>query len=95
METNIDFYRVKCDIYGNPRVVCSFMEFINEKDRQKAAEKEKQGYNWMFYLFNIALKKAHKIGGSKYRGKDYGGGIVFQCYNQNELTKLINEIKEK
>lgn len=95
METNIDFYRVNRDIYGNPRVVCHFLDFINERDEKEAEEKEKQGYNGRLYLFNVALKKAHKIGGSKYRGKDYGGGIVFQCYNQNELAKLINEIKEK
>lgn len=95
METNIEFTKVNRDIYGNPRVVCHFLDFINERDEEEAKEKEKQGYNGCLYLFNVALKKAHKIGGSKYRGKDYGGGIVFQCYNQNELAKLINEIKEK
>lgn len=95
METNIEFYRVKHDYYGNPRVVCHFLDFINDRDEKEANEKEKQGYNRILYLFNVALKKAHKIGGSKYRGKDYGGGIVFQCYNQNELAKNILKIREE
>lgn len=71
------------------------MEFINDKDRLIANEKQEQGDNWILYLFNVALKKAHKIGGSKYRGKDYGGGIVFQCYNQNDLAKEILKIREE
>lgn len=95
MKTNVEFTKVNRDIYGNPRVVCHFLDFINDRDEKEANEKEKQGYNRILYLFNVALKKAHKIGGSKYRGKEYGGGIVFQCYNQNELTKEILKIREE
>lgn len=95
MKTNVEFTKVNQDIYGNPRVVCHFLDFINDRDEKEANEKEKQGYNRILYLFNVALKKAHKIGGSKYRGKEYGGGIVFQCYNQNELTKEILKIREE
>ena len=95
MKTNVEFTKVKRDIYGNPRVVCHFLDFINDRDEKEANEKEKQGYNRILYLFNVALKKAHKIGGSKYRGKKYGGGIVFQCYNQSALAKEILKIREE
>lgn len=42
--------------------------------------------------YETACKMANKIGGRKYRGKDFGGGIVFQSYNMDELRKEILEI---
>lgn len=42
--------------------------------------------------YETACKMAKKIGGRKYRGKDFGGGIVFQSYNIDDLRKSILEI---
>lgn len=42
--------------------------------------------------YNEALKLSKKLGGCKYRGKDFGGGIVFQSYSLDELTSSLNEI---
>lgn len=39
-----------------------------------------------------AVKKAKTIGGKKYHTKGYGGGIVFQSYNIEELEKDILEL---
>jgi hypothetical protein len=38
---------------------------------------------------NHALSKARKIGGKKFHNKQFGGGVVFQCYN---TESLVNEI---
>lgn len=43
--------------------------------------------------YETACKMAKKIGGRKYRGKDFGGGIVFQSYNPDDLVKEILEIR--
>ena len=40
--------------------------------------------------YNLAIKKARKIGGKIYRGKDFGGGIVFQSY---DIQTTINKAK--
>lgn len=44
--------------------------------------------------YERAIKLANKIGGRKYHNKRYGGGLVFQSYSLDELTKHLNEIKE-
>lgn len=44
--------------------------------------------------YATAVKLANKIGGRKFHNKQYGGGIVFQSYNNDDLQKRINEIKE-
>lgn len=42
--------------------------------------------------YNEALFISRKLGGCKYRGKDFGGGIVFQCFNLGFLADSLNEI---
>jgi len=39
--------------------------------------------------YETALKLAKSLGGRKYNNKSYGGGIVFQSYNIQELEKEI------
>jgi hypothetical protein len=38
---------------------------------------------------------ANTLGGKKFHNKQYGGGIVFQCYSLPDLCKRINEITQK
>ena len=80
----IDFTRVNSDVYGNPRYVCYFGHFLTDKD------KDNNTYN-----YETALTRAKKIGGGKYNNKTYGGGIVFQSYNIDEIAKDINELIEQ
>jgi hypothetical protein len=40
--------------------------------------------------FDLVVKKARKVGGKIYRGKDFGGGIVFQSY---DIQTTINKAK--
>ena len=75
----IEFTRVNNDVYGNPRYVTNFLSLLNE-DEQTLSN------------YSLAVKRANKLGGKKYRGNDFGGGIVFQSYNLDELRKRIIEI---
>jgi hypothetical protein len=43
--------------------------------------------------YAAAIKIANSIGGRKFHNKQYGGGIVFQSYNLQNLSDKINEIK--
>jgi hypothetical protein len=94
----IDFTRINNDVNGNPRYVCHFLSIISEADRVKAEEMEKSVKPFQFsisHLYAIAIKKANKIGGRKYHTKNYGGGIVFQSFNVNDLEKTIIELSNK
>ena len=77
----IEFTRVNNDFCGNPRYVTHFLSFLNE-DEQTLAN------------YSLAVKRANKLGGKKYRGSDFGGGIVFQSYNTDGLRKHIIEMLE-
>ena len=83
MNTNIEFTRVNNDINGNPRFVCHFLNLINDNDTGSISEK-----------YSLALKRSRQLGGRKFHNKQYGGGIVFQMYEgqQIEMSKRINEI---
>ena len=76
----VDFYSVNNDVYGNPRYVVDFTHFI---DRQEGIMSD----------FKRALTNAKKVGGSKYRGKDFGGGIVLQSYNKATTELNINKAR--
>jgi hypothetical protein len=73
--------RINNDVNGNPRFVVHFLTLLNEG--------EHQGLD-VLQSFDLALKKARKVGGKVYRGKDFGGGIVFQSYN---IIETINKAK--
>jgi len=75
----IEFTRVNNDFYGNPRYVTHFFSLLNEEEQTISN-------------YNLAVKRANKLGGRKYRGSDFGGGIVFQSYNLDELRKRIIKI---
>ena len=75
----IEFTRVNNDFYGNPRYVTHFFSLLKE-DEQTLSN------------YNLAVKRANKLGGKKYRGSDFGGGIVFQSYSLDDLRIRISEI---
>ncbi len=75
----IEFTRVNNDVYGNPRYVTHFFEFL--KDEEKNVSN-----------YKLAVKRANKLGGKVYRGSDFGGGIVFQSYDPSYLRKRIIEM---
>ena len=85
------FTRIKNDINGNPRFVCHFLEFINDKDHEQAGS----GLDSVQKLYELALVNAYKLGGRKFHNKQYGGGIVFQSYNTRELSDMIEKVRNK
>ena len=77
----IDFTRVNNDFYGNPRYVTHFFSLLKEDEKTLSN-------------YNLAVKRANKLGGKKYRGSDFGGGVVFQSYNLDDLRKYITDLLE-
>jgi hypothetical protein len=73
--------RINNDVNGNPRFVVHFYDLLTDIE----------GLNLnILERYELALQKARKVGGKMYRGKDFGGGIVFQSYN---ITETINKAK--
>lgn len=79
-----EFTRTKNDINGNPRYIVHYPLFIKTSDNVPV-EKE----------YDLAVKRAKTIGGKKYRGKNYGGGIVFQSYSLEQLANSIIKLMTK
>ena len=73
--------KINNDVNGNPRYVVHFIDLLNEGERK--------GLD-VLQSFDLAVKKARKVGGKVYKGKDFGGGIVFQSYN---IIETINKAK--
>jgi hypothetical protein len=96
--SKIEFTRVNNDVNGNPRYVCHFLALVNDADRAKADKLESTVKPHQFsisHLYDIAVRKSHKIGGRKFHNKQYGGGIVFQSYSLPELERHINEVQKR
>jgi hypothetical protein len=72
--------RIKNDVNGNSRRVIHFLAFITPEER---------GTLTLVDLYEFALKKARKLGGRKFHNKQYGGGIVFQAYSDDEVYELV------
>lgn len=77
-----NLFRVNNDFYGNPRVVIKYIHFLKESETGLSNES----------AYNLAHKRAKNLGGKIYRGKDFGGGFVFESYNDKELVNSINQI---
>ncbi len=84
-DKKIDFTRINNDTNGNPRYVCHFLSLLTDKDEFTSLDAR----------YELALKRAKKIGGRKYHNKSYGGGIVFQSYNIGETERHIKELLER
>ena len=86
MTDQIEFTRVNNDVNGNPRYVCHFLALNTRK------ELDARGDDWVSNKYEIALKRARQIGGKKFHNKQYGGGIVFQCYGASDIIPHIERV---
>ena len=68
----IRYWRVDSDIYGNPRYIVHYISISSERDKGGAT-----GPDAVLARFSAARDR---VGGKRYRGKWFGGGIVFQSY---------------
>jgi hypothetical protein len=78
----IIFKQVNRDINGNTRYVCHFLAFLTVGEKEAIP---------VTSLYRVACKHANKLGGRKYTGKAYGGGIVFQAM-KCQLAELVERI---
>ena len=78
--------RINNDANGNPRYVCHFLALLTETEKNR-----RLGVN---ALYELALKKAKKLGGRKFHNKQFGGGIAFQSYNKQKLLDAITELQQ-
>ena len=85
MKTNkgYELTRVKNDVNGNPRYAIHFLALLSDSENASGLDISER--------YALALKKSRAYGGRKYHTKSYGGGIVFQSYNTNELIDFINK----
>lgn len=79
--TEKELTRVKNDVNGNPRYVVHFLNLLSDQDDCESSLSK----------YSTALAKSRAYGGKKFNNKQYGGGIVFQCYNTGDLLNFINE----
>ena len=103
LNNEVNAYRVECDINGNPRYVIHFLDLLTSDERVKVDNetkslREKYPNQWISSterLFSASLSKARKIGGTKYRAKWFGGGIVFQSYNLSQDLEHLFKVDAK
>lgn len=87
--------QVKNSKNGEKRFVFHFLEILSEEEQNSI----KPSINKVSELYNIAAERAKKIGGEKYFGKDYGGGIVITAENEKQAilkrdSLIINKMSQ-
>ncbi len=95
MITPQDFTRINNDVNGNPRYVCHYNHFCTDAISEQAKKDSQNIRPFKFFVdyeYKACLLIANKIGGRKFHNKQYGGGIVFQSYNLQDLCNRINQL---
>ena len=80
--------RIKNDVNGNGRFVVHFLDLVTESDREQAPNTLER----VSWLFNRVLNRCKPYGGTKYRGKDTPGGIVFQESSETLLADTLAKV---
>ena len=80
------FTRIKNDINGNPRHIIHFLDV----EPPELADHYRDQYT-ILQRYQMAVHSAKPWGGKAYRGRSYGGGIVFTAYDF-EMAALVNRI---
>lgn len=89
-EHEITITRIPADTFGNGRFATHFLNWLAPSEIREAAESARPiGASHLSGLYELALKRARKVGGRKYHNKSYGGGIALQAYSRDEVTSAI------
>lgn len=80
----MEFKRVRNDVNGNPRYVFHFLAFLKD-------DTSCEDLGGVLNAVENVANHAKKLGFSKYRGKDFGGGLVTQSDNIQDTIRLIEE----
>ena len=70
----IRYWLIENDVYGNPRYVVHYLSVSADSDGGSASNYASR----QAAQFSAAM---NRVGGKRYRGKWFGGGIVFQSYD--------------
>lgn len=90
----INFTRINNDTNGNPRYVCHYHNLLTPAELEASAYTP-DGRTITPTKYEVAVKRAHEIGGRKFHNKQYGGGIVFQSYNIRQTEADIYALVKK
>lgn len=77
---DVEIYRCASDSYGNPRWIVWFLNFDNLEPER--VEGEPFAVHYDRWINNVA--EALRGGARRYRGTDFGGGVIFQSYDPKE-----------
>lgn len=85
------WYRLDNDIYGNPRVMAHFLNLVSPMSERKA---HRLNANDECASINTLEQWAREtVNGKNYRGKWFGGGIVWQSHlNDEQINNMIDGI---
>lgn len=75
--------RIDSDANGNPRYVIWCGDLLTDTDRDTLRVGE-----WAA----TGLARGKALGGRRFRGRSFGGGIVFQSYSTDELARDISRV---
>jgi len=81
------FTRIKNDVNGNPRHIIHFTDC----EPPELTDQYRADYT-ILQRYSMAVQSARPWGGKAYRGRAYGGGIVFTAYDF-ELAGIIERIR--
>lgn len=98
--TESDFTKINHDMNGNPRYVIHFLQLNTQYEHDAPMwDKDGRGLMTIHRKYELAIKRANRIGGRKFHNKQYGGGIVFQSYSLpatiRDIERVIAEDQEK
>lgn len=75
--------RIDNDVNGNPRYVIWCGDLLTDADRGTLRVGE-----WA----STGLARGKALGGRQFRGRSFGGGIVFQTHSTEELARDISRV---
>ena len=81
--------RLNNDGNGNPRYAIHFLKLNTRAEKNRTGDYENLSTT---DLYDIAVKRANKLGGRRYHNKQYGSGIVFSTYNTTVLLDQIENL---
>lgn len=80
-----NFTRLDNDKNGNPRYVIHFTHFLSPSERATMQDSGNISLKALAeryeHLYEVACKRAKKLGGRKYNTKAFGGGIAISSYS--------------
>lgn len=102
---DIQFYIITRDVNGNSRAVVHYSNLLRDDDFMPSRNSARdmthgeidhyiRGMSETSYAYHLAIKRANAIGGRKYHTKLFGGGIVFQVNNLDDLAQAIRNARK-